>query len=40
MVRITLEQSDTELEEDWRTQDNKYGLIKGNVGTPLIEEKK
>jgi hypothetical protein len=40
MVRITIEQTDRELEEDWKSQQNKYGYIKGNVGTPIIKEKK
>lgn len=38
MVRITIEQSDKELVEDWRKQIDKYGHIKGNVGTPLISK--
>ena len=35
LVRIYIEQTDKELEEDWRNQTNKYGRIKGNVGSPL-----
>jgi hypothetical protein len=35
-VRIPIEQSDDELADDWRTQTNKYGLIKGMVGTKVL----
>lgn len=38
VVRITIAHTDKELEEDWRTQNNKYGYIKGDVGTPLIRK--
>ena len=35
VVRITIEQTDEELAKDWSTLQNKYGYIKGNVGTSL-----
>ena len=35
VVRIFIEQTNEELAEDWRTGANKYGLIKGNVGSPI-----
>ena len=38
VVRITIEQTDEELAEDWRSQKDKYGYIKGNVGTSLPTE--
>ena len=34
-VRIYIEQTDKELLDDWRTQTNKYGRLKGNVGSPI-----
>jgi hypothetical protein len=35
MVMVTIQQTDEELAKDWRTKEDKYGRIKGAVGTPL-----
>lgn len=40
IVRIAIEQTDAELIEDWNSQKDKFGYIKGNVGTPLPTEEK
>lgn len=35
LVRIYVDQTDKELEEDWKNGTNKYGRIKGDVGIRL-----
>jgi len=35
LVHITIQQTEEELEKDWRTKEDKYGRLKGNVGTLL-----
>ena len=39
-VRIEISQTDKELVEDWRSGTNKYGILKGCKGTPILGEKK
>lgn len=37
-VRITIEQSDRDLADDYRKQFDKYGLLKGKFGEELVEK--
>jgi len=38
LVRLTLDQTEYHLYEDWNSQVNQYGLLKGKHGVELINE--
>ena len=38
LMRIPVQQTFSELEQDWARQHNKFGLIKGKVGTEFVED--
>lgn len=38
LIRIPVEQTDQELLQDWKTQKNVYGLLKGRVGKEFSYE--